>query len=101
MKTLPIALASALASILVAGAALAQAALPQVDAEVRKVDVAARKITLRHGDIPNIDMAAMTMVFRVRDPALLDKVKAGDPVKFTADRVDGNLTVMSIEPARP
>ena len=79
----------------------AQAALPRVEAEVRRVDSATQKITLRHGDIPNIDMAAMTMVFRVRDPAMLDKVKAGDKVLITADKVDGNLTVMSMEPAKP
>lgn len=80
-------------------AALAQtsAALPPVDAEVRKVDADAQKITLRHGAIPNIDMAAMTMVFRVKDGALLARVKAGDKVKVTIDRVEGALTVMSLE----
>lgn len=90
-----------LAAALVAGAAIAQAALPKVEAEVRRVDTATQKITLKHGDIPNIDMGAMTMVFRVKDPALLDKVKAGDKVVITADKVDGNLTVMSIEQAKP
>lgn len=96
MKRLFISLAAAL----IAGAALAQAALPKVEAEVRRVDTATQKITLKHGDIPNIDMGAMTMVFRVKDPALLEKVKAGDKVVFTADKVDGQLTVMSLEPAR-
>ncbi|RYY97314.1 MAG: copper-binding protein, partial [Comamonadaceae bacterium] len=78
----------ACATLLVAMAfvvpALAQNALPAVDAEVRKVDLGTQKITLKHGDIPNIDMAAMTMVFRVADPALLQKAKAGDKVRFTA-----------------
>jgi len=93
--------AMALTLALLAASAFAQQGegLPQVKAEVRKVDTAAQKITLRHGDIPNIDMPAMTMVFRVKDPALLDKVKAGDKVKFTADREDGALTVLSLEPA--
>jgi Cu/Ag efflux protein CusF len=97
MKRLTISLAAAL----LASAALAQAALPKVDAEVRRVDTATQKITLKHGDIPNIDMGAMTMVFRVKDPAVLDKVKAGDKVVITADKVDGQLTVMSMEPAKP
>lgn len=97
MKRLLISVAAAL----VAGAAFAQTALPKVEAEVRRVDNATQKITLKHGDIPNIDMGAMTMVFRVKDPALLEKVKAGDKVVITADKVDGNLTVMSIEPAKP
>ncbi|MDN4587128.1 RND transporter [Xenophilus aerolatus] len=97
MKRLTISLAAAL----LASAAFAQAALPKVEAEVRRVDTATQKITLKHGDIPNIDMGAMTMVFRVKDPALLDKVKAGDKVLITADKVDGNLTVMSMEPAKP
>jgi Cu(I)/Ag(I) efflux system protein CusF len=66
---------------------------------VRKVDTDAKKITLKHGDIPNLDMTGMTMVFRVSDPALLARVKAGDKVQFTADKVEGALTVMSMVPA--
>jgi len=87
------------AAALFAAGAFAQAALPQVDAEVRRIDTEAQKITLRHGDIPNLDMGPMTMVFQVKDPALLQKVKPGDKVKFTADKVDGANTVLSIESA--
>ncbi|WP_295531071.1 copper-binding protein [uncultured Pseudacidovorax sp.] len=76
--------------------AQADAPLPQVDAEVRRVDVAQGRITLRHGDIPNLDMGAMTMVFRARDATLLKDIKAGDKVRFTARMVDGQLTVMSL-----
>ncbi|WP_304308944.1 copper-binding protein [Pseudacidovorax intermedius] len=76
--------------------AQADAPLPQVEGEVRRVDAAQGRITLRHGDIPNLDMGAMTMVFRVRDPALLKDVKAGDKVRFTAQMVDGQLTMMSL-----
>jgi Cu/Ag efflux protein CusF len=81
---------------------LAQAAAgrPQVEALVRTVDKSAKKITLKHGDIPNLDMGPMTMVFQVQDPALLDKVKAGDTVRFTADKVKGAYTVLTIEPVQ-
>lgn len=92
-------LLAALAATLFAFAAFAQAALPIVDGEIRKVDMEAKKLTIRHGDIGNLDMPAMTMVFRANDPALLDKLKPGDRVKFTADRVDGALTVLSIAPS--
>ena len=91
-------LITALSAALLAAAAFAQAALPTVEGEVRKVDTDAKKITLKHGDIQNLDMMGMTMVFRVSDPAFLSKVKPGDKVRFTADKVDGALTVMSIEP---
>lgn len=67
------------------------------DGEVRKVDKDAQKITLRHGPIPNLDMPPMTMVFRVRDAAMLDTVKQGDKVKFTASKADGVYTVESVE----
>ena len=77
----------------------AAGALPMAEAEVRKVDAGAGKITLKHGDIRNLDMPPMTMVFQVKDPALLTKVKAGDKVRFTADKLNGAYTVMSIEAA--
>jgi Cu(I)/Ag(I) efflux system protein CusF len=67
--------------------------------EVRKVDKDAKKITLKHGDIKNLGMPGMTMVFQVKDPAMLDAVKAGDKVKFRADKVGGALTVTEIEVA--
>lgn len=77
----------------------ATSALPSAEAEVRKVDAGAGKITLKHGDIPNLDMPPMTMVFQVSDPAMLGQVKAGDKVRFTADKIKGAYTVMSIAPA--
>ena len=67
------------------------------DGEVRKVDKEARKITLRHGPLPNLDMPAMTMVFQVKDPAVLEQVKAGDKVKFQAENVGGAFTITKIE----
>jgi Cu/Ag efflux protein CusF len=70
------------------------------EAEVRKVDRAAGKITLKHGPIPNIGMPPMTMVFIASDPAMLGRVKAGDKVRFTADKVGDQYTVTRIEPAK-
>jgi Cu/Ag efflux protein CusF len=71
------------------------------DGEVRKVDKDAQKITIRHGPLPDLDMPqAMTMVYRVKDPAMLDRVKAGDKVKFQAENVGGAFTVTKIEPVR-
>lgn len=70
------------------------------DGEVRKVDKAGKKITLRHGPLKNLDMPPMTMVFQVSDPALLDKVKAGDKVRFVASNPGGKLTVTQIELAK-
>lgn len=70
------------------------------EGEIRKVDKDAKKITIRHGPIQNLDMPAMTMVFRVRDPAMLDQLKPGDKIKFAAEKINGNYTVMRFEPAK-
>ena len=83
------------AALLVAGTAFASS--HQVSGEVVKVDKSAGKITVKHGPIKNLDMDSMTMVFRVADPAMLDKVKAGDKVKFEADRVNGAITITSMD----
>ena len=65
--------------------------------EIRKVDKDAKKITIKHGPMPKLDMPAMTMVFQVKDPALLDKVKPGDKVTFEAEKLGGAFTVTRIE----
>jgi Cu/Ag efflux protein CusF len=70
------------------------------DGEVKKIDLKAQTITLRHGLIKNLDMPAMTMVFKVKTPALLERVKAGDKVKFSAEMPNGVLTVTALELAR-
>lgn len=77
----------------------APAAAAMTTGEVKKIDKNAGKITLKHGRIENLGMSDMTMVFRVKEPAMLDKVKVGDKVKFTADKVKGALTVTRIETA--
>ena len=73
---------------------------PMSDGEVRKVDKEAGKITIKHGPLANLDMPGMTMVFRVKDPGMLDRVKEGDKIKFIADRINGSLTVIQIEPSK-
>jgi Cu/Ag efflux protein CusF len=73
---------------------------PMVSGTVEKVDTAAGKITLDHGPIPNLDMDAMKMVFRVQDASILKAVKTGDKVRFQADRVNGQLSVITIQKVR-
>ncbi|MES2949124.1 MAG: copper-binding protein [Pseudomonadota bacterium] len=67
------------------------------EAEVRKVDKENRKITLKHGETKSLDMPPMTMVFQVKDPALLDAVKPGDKVRFKASSEGGKLTVTDMQ----
>ena len=72
-----------------------------INGTVTKVDESAGKITLKHGPIKKLDMdEGMTMVFRAADPAMLKTVKAGDKVKFDADKVNGQFTVTKIEKAK-
>ena len=93
---------TALAQASTSGAAAAAkpAAAEMTDAEVRKVDKDNKKITLKHGTIKNLDMPPMTMVFGVGDAALLDKVKVGDKVRFTATGESGKFTVTELQPAK-
>lgn len=80
--------------------AASAAVAPASDGEVRKVDKEQGKLTLKHGPIANLDMPGMTMVFKVADPKMLDKLKPGDKVKFAASNLDGVVTVTAIEPAQ-
>ena len=81
--------------------ALAAPAFAQVlsEGEVRRVDKDAKKITIKHGPLQSLDMPAMTMVFRVKDPAMLDRVKTGDKIRFEAKMIGGQVTVIKLEPA--
>lgn len=85
------------AVIALGAAAFAQTA--PTDGQVTKIDESAGKITLKHGPIKNLDMDSMTMVFRVKDPAMLKTVKVGDRVKFEAERVNGAITVVRMQKA--
>lgn len=75
----------------------AAAATDMTDGEVRKVDKDAAKLTVKHADIKSLDMPAMTMVFNIVDKAVLDKVKAGDKVKFKAINDAGKFTITDIQ----
>lgn len=93
-----------LAALLVTNIAIAMPAYSQsamVDGQVMKIDEPASKITLKHGPIKKFDMDdGMTMVFRVQDPAMLKQVKVGDKVKFEADKVNGQFTVIKMQKSR-
>ena len=94
-----IALAAATAALTISGAALAQGT-PMVSGTVEKIDAAQGKMTIDHGPIPNLNMDAMSMVFRAGDPSMLKSVKRGDKVQFQADRVSGQITVTKIQKAK-
>ncbi len=106
-KTAALALAAALALPLAAnatthepGQAHAQQQAAVAEGEVRRVDRETKKITIRHGPIANLDMPPMTMVFQVKDPAMLENVKAGDKIRFSADKLGGAYTVTQLEQAK-
>lgn len=100
MNRFAAALATAAISIGLGANSGAWAQAVPVDGQVMKIDEPAGKITLKHGPIKNLDMDSMTMVFRVKDPAMLKSVKVGDNVKFEAERVDGAITVTRIDKKR-
>jgi Cu/Ag efflux protein CusF len=71
-----------------------------VAGEVVRIDRAQGKLTLKHGPVPNLEMPAMTMAYRVQEPVWLDQLKVGDRVRFDAAKVGGQFTVMrlSVQP---
>jgi Cu/Ag efflux protein CusF len=86
----------AFALTLGAQAAIAQS--PMVDGVVVKIDAPAKKITIKHGPIPQLDMdEGMTMVYAAPDPAMLTAAKVGDKIKFEAEQVNGQFTLTKIE----
>jgi len=90
-----------IALVLLSAAALspawAQTTVAPTEAEVRTINKDAGKITLKHGEIKNLGMGAMTMVFKVKDATMLDKVQQGDKVEFRAEKIGGEYTVTTIE----
>ncbi|MBI5131542.1 MAG: copper-binding protein [Rhodopseudomonas palustris] len=97
MTTNKLAAATLAISLLSSSAIFAQDAM--VNGEVKKVDETAKKITLKHGPIKNLGMEedGMTMVFKVKDPAMLKQVKAGDKVQFSAERGDDGIAITKIQ----
>lgn len=79
--------------------AAAAASMPLVDGEVRKIDLEKGLIVLRHGDIPNLAMPAMTMGFEVAERKMLDGLKVGDKLRFQAEMLQGKAVVTALKPA--
>lgn len=89
-----------LCAAVIAVTAPAYSQAEMVDGQVTKIDQPAGKITLRHGPIKKFDMDGMTMVFRVQDPGMLKQVKVGDKVKFEADKINGQFTVIKMQKSK-
>jgi Cu/Ag efflux protein CusF len=68
--------------------------------EIKKVDKESGKLTIKHGPLANLEMPAMTMAFKVQDPAMLDQVKAGDQVRFRVERINGTFAVTRLDTAK-
>jgi Cu(I)/Ag(I) efflux system periplasmic protein CusF len=90
-------IALALAASLFTAVAFAQVL---ADGEIRKIDKAAGKVTIKHGEIRSVGMAPMTMVFVVKDKAVLDTLAVSDKVKFDVKEEGGNYVVTKIEKAK-
>lgn len=97
---LAIALVTSAVAPFPAFAQTAAKAAEMTDAEVRKVDKENKKITLKHGEIKELDMPAMTMVFTVNDVAVLENLQAGDKVRFRASNEGGKFTVTELQPVK-
>jgi Cu/Ag efflux protein CusF len=65
--------------------------------EIKKIDKSAGKLTIKHGPLKNLGMGAMTMIFKAKDPAMLNEVKEGDKINFVAENANGQLTVTKLE----
>lgn len=77
-----------------------EASADMTEGEIRKVDMDNKKITIKHGEIKNLDMPGMTMVFQVKDPALLEKAKVGEKIRFKVEKEGGAMVVTDIQPAK-
>jgi len=75
----------------------AEQVAPLADGEVRKIDRGAGRLIIKHGPIPNLDMPATTMVFRVKDRAMLEHLRGGDRIKFAVEKIGGTYMVTRIE----
>jgi Cu/Ag efflux protein CusF len=69
--------------------------------EVKKIDLKAQKVTLKHGEIKNLAMPPMTMVFLAQDPSMLAKLKVGDKLRFRAEEGSAGLLLTYVEKVAP
>lgn len=81
------------------GAGASAAAADMTEGEIKKVDKDNKKLTIKHGDLKNLDMPGMTMVFQVRDPAFVEQVKAGDKIRFKAEKGASGFVVTELQQA--
>lgn len=79
-----------------AGSAAPAAAGAMTSGEVRRVDAAGGKLTIRHAEIPNLEMPPMTMVFRVRDASMLQGLQQGDKIRFAAEKEGSQYVVVRL-----
>jgi len=81
--------------------ASAAASAPQAselaEGEIRRIDVANQKLTIKHGPIKSLAMPGMTMVFVLKDEALLNSLKVGDKIRFDAARIEGVFVVTRLQ----
>ena len=67
------------------------------DGEIRKIDKENGKVTIKHGEIKHMDMPPMSMVFNVKDKAMLDKVQVGEKIQFIVIQDAGKMVVTDIK----
>lgn len=94
MKNLQLLLGTALLSIVITGQVLAA---EYTKGKVKKVNAGAGKVTVIHEELKNLDMPAMTMVFRTADQAMLARLQEGQEIEFVAERVNGKLTITELK----
>ena len=94
MRNLTLILIAVILSIAGVSASLAS---EYTNGVVKKVDAKAGKVTIIHEELIKLDMPAMTMVFRLADEAMLERMKEGDEIEFIADRVNGKLMVTELK----
>lgn len=92
--------AGTIALLLIGSGPVQAQAIGSAEGEIRRIDKEAGKITIRHGPIADLDMPAMSMVFRPVDPALLDRLQAGDKVRFTTRHENGTYLLLEATPQK-
>lgn len=76
--------------------AVSSAVVSMSEGEVKKVDKDTGRLTIKHGPLENLGMPGMTMVFGVKDASVLEALKAGDKIKFVAEKIEGRFVVTQL-----